>query len=249
MAALDNLLPILKGIEAADVRSPDHAVASYLQMNHDLATYLEEHPAVRAKLIEVGAPDASFAAHRKATTALGEAESSWQATRKRMTPEQRAALEKKAYAARSDLVASCRWNLRLNKNAQAAIDAVQEGDGVADLSLDLDTLATLVKANSAAFAQDKTFNVAEQIKVAEDLAREVRENLSGGRADKSSADAKDLRDRAFTYLDELWTDLREAGRYAFRGNEDVLQHFRDSVAAARARRARRRMPGPVVDPA
>lgn len=58
--------------------------------------------------------------------------------------------------------------------------------------------------------------------------------------------AKDLRDRAFAHLDELVSDLREAGRYAFRKDPARKKHF--GSAYRRRHRAHKRVSPPTPTP-
>ena len=227
-------------LPAADVDRPDRPMAHFLQQTNDLATYLKQNEAVTTKLTQVGITKAQLDALPHAIDVAREAESSWQATRKPRTPDEREALEKNAYDLRSDLVAACRWSLRKDKNAQAVLDEVQTGTGAEDLALDLDTLSTLMLTHEQSFDGDATFKVKDQAATAADTAKQVRSTLSEERADESEAKALDMRDRAFTYLDALWDDLRAAGRYAFRDDDAVLAHFRDRYAIAYNRRARDR---------
>ncbi|MBN1610094.1 MAG: hypothetical protein JW940_25940, partial [Polyangiaceae bacterium] len=49
------------------------------------------------------------------------------------------------------------------------------------------------------------------------------------------AGTREMRDRAFTYLDDLVSQVREAGRYVFRRQPEIARHF-----SSRYRRRQRR---------
>ena len=66
------------------------------------------------------------------------------------------------------------------------------------------------------------------------VGKQLSTGVSDERLDPEPAGTRDLRDRAFTYLDELVNDVRSAGRYAFRGEPAVAKRF-----ASRYRRRQR----------
>jgi hypothetical protein len=47
--------------------------------------------------------------------------------------------------------------------------------------------------------------------------------------------AGNLRDRAYTYLDDLMSELREAGRYAFRKDRALVRRFSSRYLRRRRR--------------
>ena len=244
MTELNGLNATLNAIPAADVRRPDRPVATFIQQNNDLATYIQGE--VLEKLSQVGFGAAQVEAYKQAIGALQAAESAWQAARKIKTPQELVALEQEADTLRRDVVAALRWNLRDDRNAQATLTLIQEGEGVADLAMDLETLGALMAANVEAFVQDQTFNVGAQVEAVRIMAARVREAFSLEKADDSATDLRDLRDRAFTWLDGFWDDARRAGRYVFRNDPERLAHFRDGYGAVQKRRQRVALPSPVA---
>ena len=60
--------------------------------------------------------------------------------------------------------------------------------------------------------------------------------MSAERLSTEQTAAKDLRDRAYTYLHERVADVRAAGRYAFKDDEQMARKF--ASAYLRRRRAR-----------
>lgn len=239
----------LLAIPATDVREPNLPMAVFNQQGADLVSFLEEHPEVRKRLEKVGLPKEVLGGLAIAIGASSAAESAWQAVYSPRRPEAVIALEERAAALRADVVAACRWNLRDDRVAQGTLDAVQEGKGSADLVQDLETLAVLVEQHDAAFKQDQTFDVKQRVKDCRAQAKELREAISGARADLSRAEAKELRDRAFTHADHLLDQVRAAARYVFADEPETLAKFRDRHALRLARSYRRALataPAPVA---
>lgn len=238
-AHLDALSPKLAAIAAADVQEPSMPVATFIQQGKTLAAFLAKNPDVVAKLRDVSLPVATLASLPAALDAVSAAEAQWGATSARKAPDL-SATEAEAATARSDIVAALRWNLRQNPLVQGAVDAVQEGNGVPDLVQDLHTLAALIQANADAFASDHTFDPVTASGRALALATKLASGTSDAKSDASRRQAVDLRNRAFTYAHALIDEVREAGRYAFRGDATTLAYFKDEYTARARARARRR---------
>lgn len=237
-ADLEAMRSVLSSIASVDVDEPDIPVATVLQEAHDLNALLRE-PRVRTRLLEAGLGGAELEKLPIAEGALRAAQSEWAVVRERGKSDAQKDREARGAALRSELVAACRWNLRDDRKAMAVLSAVQEGEGVADLVQDLEDLAALASLHLQRFVADQTFDPVAQSEAARSLAAEIRAGLSESRQTTPQDAAKELRDRAYTYLDDLSARVREAGRYVFR---------RDPVTAARfgsayKRRKRRRAGG------
>lgn len=247
-APLDQLADTLAAIPPADVRKPDLPMAVFNQQGKDLVTFLDENPAVKERLTDVGVPAKVLGQLALAMAAASDAESAWQAVFSPRRPEDLVALEQRAASERSAVVAAARWNLRADRIAQGTLDAIQDGEGTADLAQDLGALAVLLEQRKEAFAKDKTFDVKARAKGCHELAEELRAALSGERADLTRAEAKGQRDRAFTYADGLLGEVRAAARYAFRDEPALLERFRDRYLWRADRRSRTRaaVPAPAA---
>jgi len=245
---LEGLLLELNSIAAADVDTPDIPMPTVLQEAHDLATYVAQDD-VRGRLLAVGAEAEDLDLFPTAVGAAREAQSRWAVVRDGAKPEAQQEREATGRETRSTLIASCRWNLRRSRPAQSALDAIAEGDGIEDLIQDLEDLAALIEGNRAGFEQDQTFDVSAQVEGARSLASDIRTGLTALRTTEERPRILDQRDRAFTFLDDLVSDIREAGRYAFRLEPNRLRHFSSSYLKRRRRRAANRPQPPVpVDP-
>ncbi len=237
---LQDLAPVFKAMPAEEVEAPDMPVANVVQEANDLYVLLNENDPIRTRLVKVGLEESTVPALRQATGALQEAQSRWRMIRSGKKGKAQRQLEARANARKLDLLAACRWNLRKDDKASATVSAISEGDGTADLVQDLNDLATLMGSRLAAFTTDETFDADEAIAEARRLAQEVRQGTSEERAEQARGEAKDLRDKAFTHLSDLVDDVREAGRYAYRGDEAKLAAFQSRYLRRRRTRARNR---------
>lgn len=240
---LETLRSTLLAIDASDVDQPDIPVATVLQEAHELNALLREER-VRARLLAVGVHDGAFAQLPVAEGALRAAQSEWTVARDRNKSDAQKDREARGLALRSELVAAVRWNLREDRKAMAVLSAVQEGEGVADLVQDLEDLATLITVHLEAFTRDQSFDAPAQAESARGLAAEIRSGLAESKQTTPQSAAKELRDRAYTYLDDLTERVREAGRYVFRRDPAMSARF----GSAYKRRKRRRAAGGGAEP-
>jgi len=236
-SVLDALRQELLKIAPADVHRPTIPPHVYFQEAHDVLTWIEQSGAL-AKLTAVGLPVDTVPVAVKRLAAAREAQALWAAVRSPRKPEQQKDLEDHGIQLRSDIVAAARWNLRDSRVAMGALDRIVEGTGVPDLTQDLTDLAQLVEQNAGGFAQDQTFDPAAVSAQARQLALDIRSGLSEYRTDTAMADAVDLRNRAYTLLDEALSDIRAAGQYAFRGQPDS-RRFTSTWERNRRRQQRR----------
>lgn len=232
----------LRALPSDAVSSPDIPMAVALQEANDLLTLLRDE-AVWEKLLTVGVADGQRELLAQAIGAARAAQSHWTVARDRRKSEALQEREARAEKLRSDLLAAGRWNLRNDRVAQGTLSAIAEGDGIADLIQDLSDLAALFERRRAAFENDQSFDASARIEEARSLASELAASTSAARLDTDQAGAVDLRDRAFTHLDALVTSLREAGRYAFREQEEISRRF-----ASRYLRRKRSRSRPAPEP-
>jgi hypothetical protein len=84
----------------------------------------------------------------------------------------------------------------------------------------------------------------ERVKEAQDLHNKLRVVYAQSNIDPNEIDrAKDMLDRAYTYLKQAMDEIKEIGQFAFEGTDRyqayVSEFYRQAaLAAARARRAR-----------
>jgi hypothetical protein len=86
------------------------------------------------------------------------------------------------------------------------------------------------------------FDAAASVFEARDLALSLSLAVSEARLGAASSAALELRNRAFTHMDDLVSELRAAGRYAFRHDADMAKRF-TSRHRRRLRRLAKRVDG------
>lgn len=239
MSELDTLRPLLDAIAIDDIREPDLPIVVALQEGNDLHTSIQKDD-TWDRLLAVGVPPAALADLPLAVAATRQAQSEWTVLRDRGKPQAQRDREVVGAALRADLVAACRWNLRANTTAQAVLDQIVQGEGVPDLVQDLLDVATLIERHEEAFAGDETFDATAKAEEARSSAAEISAGLSEGKTPGDHQAAKRLRDRAFTHMDRIVTELREAGRYAFRKEPRRAAAFASEHLRKERKKARRR---------
>jgi hypothetical protein len=243
--ALDALRSTLLAMAAQDVDSPDLPMSVVLQEANDLLTLIREQ-SVWERLIMVGVKEAERDALEQTILATRAAQSEWTVARDRSKSNAQTEREERGYALRDDILAAARFNLRDDRVALGTLSAIMEGEGVADLIQDMNDLALLLDQKAAAFANDTTFDVAARAEEARSLASEIAAGTSAERLDTNQALLVDVRNRAFSRLDDIVSSMREAGRYAFRDKSDVRKRFASRYLRRKNRRAATATPKPEV---
>jgi hypothetical protein len=158
-------------------------------------------------------------------------------------------LRAEAEALDPKLVAGGRWACRKDAEAQEELTRIAEGSSLADTVQDLRDLV--------AFWSDHKDDLGATDITAKDLARaaQLADALDAAAATESAnldaARALDLRNRVFWASDELAKEIREGGRYAFRGEPLIAAKFISRYRAAAAKRSRRKSkaaPAPAPTP-
>jgi len=222
--SIEALKPQLEALTPDQLRTPGLPMAAALQEAHDLLTLCHGEQ-VKAALIDVGQDPQFTTDLEQRLAAAREAQSQWVAVRDRTKSTALVGLEGRAATLRRDLLAAGRFNLRRDREAQAVLSAISQGETVADLVQDLLDLATLFEQHAAAFASDQSFDVAAGVAEAREVAQALSASVSDERLDPEPSGTRELRDRAFTYLDDLVSEIRAAGRYAFRREVELARRF------------------------
>jgi hypothetical protein len=211
-----------------DVSPPPIPAANLIAEGHALAKVATKYAEALRK-VGLDAKLARSLADR--AELLASAQSDLAITRANRRTKREVALEAEAIAARRDMVADGRYALRNDAEAQAALDRVQEGEGLDDLIQDLRDLATFHRTHARALAKIGVKGAGKATR-AEELAAELSAAVSARRAgNEEESAALDLRNRAATYLVLAMREVREAGAYAFRSKPDVAARFRGAYAA------------------
>ncbi len=221
---LEALKPLLLALDAASVSEPDIPMPSEIQEASDLAEVIRD-ATVAKTLAAVGLDPQSFEKLSVATDAARAAQSAWAVARDPSKNQDQAKLEEEGYALRATILESCRWNLRNDPIAKRTLSVISKGEGVPDLVQDLLDLGAVMERNAAAFAGDSSFDAVAATTRARDLSQKIGKVSSTAHLDTKQAEAKGLRDRAYTYLHSLVTAIREAGRYAYRDDPAMARKF------------------------
>jgi hypothetical protein len=239
MPELESLIPILQTLATADILEPEVPMAIALQEAHDLHATIETGDTFD-RLFQVGLDPATLEGLPIAVAATRQAQSQWVVIRDRGKPQAQHEREQLGVELRADLVAACRWNLRHDSTALAVLDHIMQGQGIPDLVQDLLDVAALINQHEAAFDGDDTFDAAERAESARSTAADITAGLSASRTLGDHEAAKLLRDQAYTHLAKLVSDVREAGRYAFRKEPRRAAAFGSAYVRKAKARSRRR---------
>ncbi len=176
------------------------------------------------KLGKIGFSDAMLDGLQLYAQALHEAQAQLDSLRgKHITQaEQKAFLQ--ASELRTQLLLAGRLVLRKDRKALEALDAIAEGDGLADLARDLLDLALVVETYPTDLA--RLGLGVEAVVKARELAKKLTAKLDAQKP-KTDAEraAEDLRNRAATVLQELIAEARLGGAYLFRKEPRVALLF------------------------
>ncbi|MBS2026322.1 MAG: hypothetical protein JST54_00340 [Deltaproteobacteria bacterium] len=138
-----------------------------------------------------------------------------------------------AEALRSKLMSAGRYLLRKDPKAQAKLDQIAEGEGLADLIQDLKDLADFVEANA------KVFESAPNLpKDAAAQARTLAASLTDGVDSAGANDAQARRNQVFAVLESAVDEVRSAARFLFHDDPKALGPMLSHYAADKMRRKR-----------
>jgi len=164
---------------------------------------------------------------------LADAERAWKRARVAEAADGHKDARKEAERLRASLLAAGRYLFRKDDRALRELDAIAEGDGVADLIADLRELATFVRARSAVFAAAPGLDgdvPARLTQLAEELA------LAPDRTEALEAQAR--RNRLVLVLEAMLKEVRAAARFLLRDKPKRLAPFLSTASKDRARRRR-----------
>ncbi len=158
--------------------------------------------------------------------ALREAQSLWFKQRYSREEAQKLWSEKSplAYALRDELLHAFRYAFRNEPALSSRVSKLSEGYSHSDMIQDLNDLAVLGRENSELLSTIG-FNP-DQLQQAAQQADEMADLLALTNGDREEhTEAKLIRDRAYTHLKELVSEIREAGKYLFWKDEQRLKGY------------------------
>lgn len=241
MANIDdfNLLkPELEAIIKEAVHTPNMPVDISVQEAEDTYYWSNIH---RDTLAAAGLDLAIIDSILPRTAALQYCQSEWmqEFDEKKDAENQWKELSPLAFALRDELLHFSRFAFRNNPTLIKQVKRIAEGHSNADMIQDLSDLALLCKANMeplAVVGLDPT-----KLDTAETYAESLGLLLAqvNGARSNNNKPAKDMRDRAFTYLKQGIDTIRATGQFVFWKDEDKAKHyasayFRDSRSKTKA---------------
>ncbi len=208
----DLTLPLLLAIPAGDVRAPDMPADVAAQEGEDLFAWAQPD---KEQLMAAGLDWSLVESLRSAAAALREAESRWLVERY-ARDEAREDWKNKApgaYALRAEMLHDGRYAYRNHGAATGKLRQIARGTGHADMIQDLSDLASLGHRHADLL---KAINYdLGKLDSAKQAAHELAGLLAESRATDEYIEAKDVRDRAFTYLQGMVRAIRDCGQYVF----------------------------------
>jgi hypothetical protein len=226
----------MMAIPADEVRKPAIPVEAYC---HQGERIVEAAKRDREALVATGiTPDAidSLPARLRA---LRSADAEWLVRRTRGRPPEQVERETAGFGHRNEAGATARFGLRNDVEAQAVLDEIQKGDGVADMLDDMEKLAVLFREKGARF-EIPNFDARKEAEWLERDAAAIRTGSAAWKVAESGETLMERRDRAYTYADGAIAEIRAAARYAFRSDRDDhrLSPYVDSYRVGTNRRSR-----------
>ena len=226
MSSMDDfntLKPVLAGIPAEEVHSPVMPVHIMAQEAENLYHWALQD---RDALVNVGMDPAVIGNIAPAAGALRFAEGEWYKMRYSRDDVQKQWNEEspQAFELRDRLLHDFLFAFRNDENLLQRVRGISEGSGNADMIQDLvklraiglENAGPLEKIHFDASLLDRAAETADRMS---DLLGAVNTELP------EESGARDLRDRAFTHLKKLVTEVREYGKYVFYRNDERYRGY------------------------
>jgi hypothetical protein len=225
---LETLLATLMAIPEKEVRYPDMPVDQAAKEGQVMAIASDEDSAkftaigvAKERILELGVSVGALrAAQAKLIAALGEVK---EAGRQWMDEEPN------AVELRSELLDTLSYGLRNVPNAKKALKRIRQGDGSLDTINDILSLAELGSKYRSEL-EKMNYDTA-QLDAAAEKGAFLSKLFAKAFIEKSTAGAKDLRDRAFTYMRRIMGEILDAAEYVFRKNPDRLEFYHSAYRA------------------
>ncbi|MEQ9221563.1 MAG: hypothetical protein RLO17_26135 [Cyclobacteriaceae bacterium] len=225
--------PIQKSLEAIPVnkvKQPIIPVDVFIQEASDLNIWIRED---LKQLYAAGLDKRFVESLSDRIDALQLAQSEWinyRESRKTILLNQKK-LKEEALQVKKDLVAALRFAFREDENVQSSVNDIMKGASSADLVQDLSDLAVLAKSHTHGL-KAIDFDI-RKIKLASGLISKLANATALWNVEKISTDAREMRDRAYTYLLEAVHAIRVTGRYVFRDDKVRITGYRHRYRSRR----------------
>ncbi|XOV93188.1 MAG: hypothetical protein ACFHWX_00470 [Bacteroidota bacterium] len=225
---LSALKMTLEKIPLKDVKRPIIPVNVFIQEAHDLYVWILED---EAALLRAGLDQTLYETLPKRIDALQQAQSHWIRSRedRKSFRQKHEKIKLEAEKIKRDLVATFRFAFRNDPHIQMAVNKIVQGTSNHDLTQDLSDLVVIAEDNIDGL---KAIGYETQtIKQASGLVSKLANATALWNVQKKSTDARELRDRAYSYLSEAVDAIRVTGRYVFRENPIRIVGYRHRYRA------------------
>jgi hypothetical protein len=224
------LLPILKAIPKKDIRRPDMPVVQAIKEAEIMAeAAAQDNPT----FVAVGLSKDEAALLAQAAGALRYSEAVLTAALGEIKDASKQWLEKEpqGYELRADILAAVSYALRSIPDASKSIKKIREGAGGFDMIQDLLALSELGKKYKEQL-QKINFDLTK-LDTAAELADQLGRVFSKAFIEKGSSGPKDLRDRAFSYMRSIMSEILAVAEYVFRKDTSRLDYYYSSFRSSR----------------
>ena len=222
---LEELKPQLDALEKEEVLPPLLPPDVLVREAFELLDALDGDDTLRAPLVELGVDDAWLALARKAALAADQAQAKWEEVSANRAISDWTELEHEAERCRAEMIAAVRYHFRRDRHMLEELHEIYEGEGAADLILDLDTLARFTHNRRRVFRNDPNFDAEERSTRARELARELRHMMYDLPDERERDRVRATRNRVFSLLRKHIFEIRAAGQYRFWNDEERAKIF------------------------
>ncbi len=222
---LDELREDLEQLDPSYIHDPLVSPLVFVQEARGLVDVLRERDDLVKPLNSLGVSEETLDKIARCATLCEQIEARWEAILRKTRRSSWSEVEKRGQHMREELIAAARYHLRHDAAMLHELDLVQEGEGAADLILDLDTLARFIRGRRRCFRDDPDFGADERASAAREMAHELREHLGDIPRDPERDAMRRLRARATSLLGFLVFEVRQAGLYRFWQDEERSQFF------------------------
>lgn len=199
------------------IKKPDIPIAVYIQEAENLYVWCQDD---RDKLNRIGISDDFINEIKPLSKKLNDFQTELYAKRNSSSENQKKikALVIEGETIRSDLIHAFRYLFRNYRAIIRSLKDLKKSKSQATLIQDLFNLNQLSSDYGDILRKDD--RIPATIKRSEIVARELSHYIAAKKAEKSSVEIRENRDLAYTELKNVVDEIREAGKFLFKKNEE-----------------------------